>query len=196
MSFTSTRKVSTGALLVWAAMAFGTAQADTLTFNVNNVPSYSPDGPQNIKETFMLSPLATITSIDWNVSLTAYQGSALDQMFLSITGYFGGGVAIEPGYGDSFAGTKSYSGSADLITQGITFAANTDGTVNLEFWDYSNDLPGADGVWNSGTVTIEYSPTAAVPEPATASLMGVGLMAALAWGRRRRSGGSEGRLAG
>lgn len=185
MNRSSARVLWLSGLLVAATLAFGPAHADSLVIDIQNDKSFSPDGAHNVTASYTVSPYALITSVEWDVTLTAHPKSTLEDMFMSISGNLGGGIAIEPGYGDSHAGTQHYAGSADLVAQDITFLANADGSLQIEFWDYSNDRLGADGIWKSGTVTIDYQ-AAPVPEPSTAGMLLLGLAAAGGWQAQRR----------
>jgi autotransporter translocation and assembly factor TamB len=93
-------------------------------------------------------------------------------------------LTFAPGGADFASGSGSYSGSLDLTGLGI--AAGADGKLRIEFSEGFKDfgLNVAEGQWVSGTLTFDVS---AVPEPASAGLMllGLGLVAAA---RRTRRG--------
>ncbi|MDT1883849.1 PEP-CTERM sorting domain-containing protein, partial [Acinetobacter baumannii] len=75
------------------------------------------------------------------------------------------------------SGTGSYSDFFDLVALGLDFSVGVDGILRLEFFEEGfDDIPGADGIWNFGTLTFGVEPAAAeVPEPSTTLLLGAGL---------------------
>jgi PEP-CTERM motif len=80
----------------------------------------------------------------------------------------------------------SSGGILDLasIDPGLPIIFDNDDNIRFEFWEGFDDLPNAvDGVWNSGTITLQFEATA-VPEPATMAVLGLGALAAM---RRRRA---------
>ena len=172
-------------------LALGAARADTRTIDVAGAISHDVEGvAANTTLSIFLAPGAHDTAIGWNVALTAYSGSWLTEMKLSLLESTGArGVNLSPGYADNFSGNASYSslGNVDLVGIANDFYLGSDGLLKLQFFEEINDLAGADGVWNSGLVTVVYS-AAAVPEPAPWLSLSAGLLAFAVWGRRRPGG--------
>jgi len=127
---------------------------------------------------------SVLTSLNWNVTLSAFAPSSLSEMQVS----FGNSSGLElftiaPGALDSVSGTGSYAGFLDLSPFGIS--AGADGVLRLEFSESFKDfaLGQAEGEWIGGSLRFDVSP---VPEPASAALALLGL-AALTMRMRRRS---------
>lgn len=165
------------------------------SFDVSGIFSYDPLGdPLNERFTLALGSGAHITGIGWDVTLFAVAPSWLSEMVVAFgptsDPYF---VFLTPGIADIFPGTRSYSsgGIVDLIGLGLDFFLDADGLLQLEFFedfdDYLNDW---DGIWDSGTIDIEYS-TGDDPDPVPAPgalallLAGAGLLGFA--GLRRRA---------
>jgi hypothetical protein len=128
---------------------------------------------------------AQLTSMDWNVMLNAFVPSSLSEMHVSVGRSDGTNlVNLVPGAADSFSGTGSYSGSLDLT--GLGFGAGADGKLRIEFNEYTKDFAFnvVEGQWVSGNLTFGVS---AVPEPASISLLLLGLGAVAGARRVRRS---------
>ncbi|MCV2349510.1 PEP-CTERM sorting domain-containing protein [Paucibacter sp. Y2R2-4] len=146
-----------------------------------------PGDPGNTVKFFNVGANATIASVDWNVTLTAFGESWLADMQVSFSSSAGNdGVVFTPGT-EFFAGTKTYTGSASLTDLGLAFNVQADGILRVEFSEsWKDGAPGvADGQWDSGNIT--FGVTAAVPEPSTYGLMAVGLIAVGAIARRRKT---------
>lgn len=161
--------------------------AAPLTVDVTGIESHGEIGDgDNTVLTFNVGANSTITSIDYSVNLTANSPSWLSEFGLAFTASDGvQGVVFNPGFGDDFEGTDTYSGSADLIDFGLSFNVGSDGILRLEFYEDFDDFAGADGVWNFGSITFGIEPAvSAVPEPSTALLLGAGVML-IGYGRRR-----------
>jgi hypothetical protein len=168
--------------------------AAPLTIDVAGIQSHGEIGDaDNTVLTFNVGANSTITSIDYSVNLTANSPSWLSELGLMFTSLDGSeGVIFNPGFGDTFEGTDTYSGSADLIDFGLSFNVGSDGILRLEFYEDFDDFVGADGVWNFGTVTFGIEPEfAPVPEPSTALLLGAGIML-IGYGRRRSAAPKKG----
>lgn len=120
---------------------------------------------------------AVLTSLDWNVALTAFAPSALAEMQVSFGSAAGADLlTLSPGSADPFGGSGSYVGSMDLT--GLGLAVGADGLLRIEFSEGFKDfaLDMAEGQWVSGNLTFGIS---AVPEPAGVALLlaGLGLVA-------------------
>lgn len=166
------------------------ATAATLVVDVAGVNSFSDfESGNNSAYSYNVGSGSRITGIAYNVTLTAYEPSWLSEIAL----YFGrsddsAGITLTPGYQNDEPGTGTYTESLSLEDIGLDFAVGADGLLRLEYYEGFDDFDGADGVWNSGTITFTYTPTetGAVPEPATWAMMlaGFGLIGA---GMRRRT---------
>jgi hypothetical protein len=161
--------------------------AAPLTITIAGVESHGEIGDaDNTVLTFNVGNNSTITSIDYSFNLTAIDPSWLSEIGLAFTDSKGNaGVVFNPGDGDTFPGTETYSGSADLIDFGLDFKVGNDGILRLEFYEDFDDFSGVDGIWNFGTITFGIEPEVVdVPEPSTALLLGAGVML-IGYGRRR-----------
>jgi hypothetical protein len=168
--------------------------AAPLTIDVAGVESYGEIGDAgNTVLTFNVGANSTITSIDYLLNLTAIDPSWLSEIGLSFTDSDGiEGVVFNPGFGDEFEGTDTYTGSASLVDLGLAFKVGGDGILRLEFYEDFDDFGGPDGIWNFGTITFGVEPeVVAVPEPSTALLLGAGIMM-LGYGRRRSAAQKKG----
>jgi hypothetical protein len=145
-----------------------------------------------------LGPRAHLNTMAWDVTLTADEGSFLNEAYMQLSDsrewnqmYFLPSFLADPN-GGYHAGTEHYPGSVDFrhldtgAEQGdYSFSVNADGILRLEFAENMDELPGADAIWNSATFTFGYS-IAAVPEPSTYAMMVLGLGAIGAVARRRK----------
>lgn len=194
MSLRSLRKLLVSLSLLACTSAF----AAPLVVNVAGAESFGEYGDSsNTVLTYNVGANVTITGISYNVNLTAFTPSWLSELSLA----FGNSaqtdvVAFNPGFGDDGAGTGIYADSADLVDLGLSFQVGADGILRLEFFEDYDDFDGADGIWNSGTITfltdaVDVPPSGDVPEPASALLVGAGLAAMGYAGRRRRLGSNK-----
>ena len=170
-------------LVSLSLLACTSVVAAPLVVNVAGVESYGEIGDTgNTVLTFNVGAFATITSIAYNVNLTAFSPSYLSEIGL----YFGDtdqstGVFFTPGFADDATGTGTYADSANLVDFGLAFQVGADGLLRLEFFeDFDDASVSPDGIWNFGTITfttdaVDVPPGVEVPEPATGMLMGAGL---------------------
>ncbi len=124
-----------------------------------------------------------VTGIGWDVTIEAFSPSWYHEMGVELASSTGDGVIVVPGEGDTFSGgPASYSsnGIIDFISQGLDYSVNADGILRLEFFeDFDDWQVNPDGVWNSGTITVQH----VVPAPSSFALLGFGGLVAV---RRRR----------
>ena len=181
--------------LAFFACASLSAAPMTISIDVAGTPSVGlTDDPDNTVRLLNVGANSTITSVSYNVSLTAFAPSWLQEIGLVIeTSARGNGPSrfLQPGLLDERPGSESYADTIDLVAEGLSFAVGADGILRLEFAEFFNDeaiVP--DGIWNSGTIIFGYDTVVAeVPEPTTSLLMGAGLAMLGYAGRRRRAAG-------
>ena len=150
--------------------------AAPLTFDVSGIQSFGARGqPGNPVYTFDVGANATITSVSYNVNLTAFTPSWLSEVGLSVSdSALVDGIVLTPGFGVDASGTGTYTAFSDLVAQGLSFSVGADGMLRLEFYEgFDDEDLSPDGIWNVGTVTFNFAgdpvdPGADVPEPASA----------------------------
>ncbi|WP_306395811.1 PEP-CTERM sorting domain-containing protein [Telluria beijingensis] len=187
MSLKTFKKLLVGLSFLASASAF--AAPVSITVDLFDIPSYGGLGdPDNFVGTVDVGANSTITSIAFDLTLTALDPSYLSEMVVAFESTdFANGVFFTPGLGDEFPGSASYSGFADLVDLGLSFQVGTDGLLRVEFFeDWDDYFFGTDGFWNGsftfGVDTIDApSP---VPEPASALLLAAGLATMRYAGRR------------
>lgn len=134
---------------------------------------------------------ALLNSVSWNLTLNALDPSLLSEMQLSFGSASGLDlVTVTPAGFDPFSGTGSYVSGADLSALGLV--VGSDGLLRIEFSEGFKDFaPGTpEGQWVSGTLSFDVS-AAAVPEPASAALVLLGLGLVGAQHRRAKRGASS-----
>lgn len=174
-------------IAVTAASVAGAAEQYQV-LNVAGIQSYDSQGePGNTVIELNLGAQSMVTSLAWNVDITAYAPSWLSEMEVHFTSSNGGGVIFTPSF-TSASGSEHLQGSASLEDLGLAFEVGSDGKLRIEFSEGFKDMnPGeADGQWDAGSFTIGY--VSAVPEPSTYAMMLLGLIAVGAVARRRQQG--------
>jgi len=145
-------------------------------------------GVGNTVLSFNVAAGSSIVGIGWDVNITANTPSWLSEMAVGFRNTDNtGGVNLTVGVGADMPGTAAYSsgGVLDLIGLGLSFTANANGLVRVEFYESFNDPEvNPDGIWNSGSMTLQVVP---VPEPATYGMMALGLLAVGTFVRRRKA---------
>ncbi|WP_137171615.1 PEP-CTERM sorting domain-containing protein [Massilia sp. HP4] len=190
MSLNSLKKLFAGLSLLACSSVF----AAPVTIDVGGIQSGGQFGDsRNTVYSYNVGAGATILSVNYSFNVTAYSPSWLSEIGFAISdSSVTEGVLFTPGFLSDFGGTASYSDNVILADEGLGFNVGADGLLRVEFYDDFNDSAvNPDSIWNFGTITITYSPdidppTTDVPEPATALLMGAGIMM-MGYGRRRRT---------
>lgn len=162
--------------------------AAPLVVDVTGIQSWGLQGSAgNTVLTYNVGAGATVTSIGYNVNITAISPSWLSEISVKFTDSIGNGVQLKPSAND-VQGTASYSGYFELSDFDLDLQVGADGILRLEFYESFNDYLGVDGSWNFGTLTFGITPLAVVdvPEPGTGMLLGAGL-GVMACAVRRRT---------
>ncbi|MBS0187156.1 MAG: PEP-CTERM sorting domain-containing protein [Planctomycetes bacterium] len=171
-----------------AGLAVAATAANGAIFNLtlNEVDSNDEYGsPINVVQTINTAIAnGHVISIGWDVTIYADTPSWLSEASVAIENSSqSGGVFLSPGFGDDFSGISAYSsgGLIDLIGLGLDFNLDPDGQLRFEFFEDFDDFPSDwDGIWISGTISVEIED---VPAPSGLAMLG---LVGLAAGRRRR----------
>lgn len=172
-------------------LALPTAQAAPVEVNVAGAQSINLLGESgNTVWLIAVGANAVLNSLSWDVTLSATDPSLLSEMQLSFGASSGLDLlTLAPGAADGFSGSGHYSGTLNL--SGLGLSVGEDGLLRLEFSEAYKDLaPGvAEGQWLSGQLVFDVS-AAAVPEPASVTLMllGLGVLGLASRSRRRMRG--------
>jgi hypothetical protein len=171
-----------GAGVVACALTAAASAQESLVVDVSGIESFNTLGSvENTVLTFELLPNATVVGLEWDVVLQANGGSWLNEMSIAFGSTAEDFVFFAPSGTNSPGGNlpEANSGSANLVDLGLAFDVAGDGILRMEFYESFYDtgvVP--NGVWVSGTITVQY-----VPAPAGLALLGA---AGLAGNRRRR----------
>jgi len=145
---------------------------------------YGDTTPGNVVAGYNIGANSHVIGIGWDVDLYADSPSWLSELTVAFEDSAQTtGVFLAPGAGDNFSGASTYSsgGVVDLVGLVLDFNVGPDGILRLEYFEgYDDYLDDWDGIWEGGTLTVEY---VAVPAPGAAALFGAGGLIAL---RRRR----------
>lgn len=189
MSIHTIRSLILGLSFVCTSLFAAPIPLPPLVVDVTGVPSYGLVGdPGNTVWTFNVGANTTITSLSWEVQLSADLPSWLSEIRLSFTDSTGNGVIISLTDGFNLPGTVTDAGMIDLTAANLDFSVGSDGILRLEFYEKFDDfIDLADAQWDAGTLTfgLAGAPTD-VPEPGTLALMGVSLLLVGNRVRRRR----------
>lgn len=173
-------------------LASTSLHAAQMTVDINGIDSYgSFRSPDNAVLNYNIGANSYITGVTYSVNITAYSPSWLSEMGFAFTNSkVTDGVLLTPAFIYDDPGTGTFSSALNLVLQNLDFYVGADGILRLEFYEEFNDSSvSPDGRWNFGSITFEYTPEVvnAVPEPATALLLGGGAMLMGFISRRRRS---------
>ncbi|RZI56482.1 MAG: PEP-CTERM sorting domain-containing protein [Rubrivivax sp.] len=172
--FAAASVVAASALL---GLASAPAQATPVAIDVGGAQSINLQGEAgNTVWLIDVGANAVLNSLSWSLDLEAFAPSVLSEMQVS----FGGSDGLDlltfaPGGADFASGVGSYAGLLDLSPFGMRVGA--DGLLRLEFSEaYKDFAPGvAEGQWLRGRLSFDVTAVSAVPEPASAALVLVGL---------------------
>jgi hypothetical protein len=179
----SIRAWSAASLLRAAALAAGLAMAGTaataatpqsFSFGFGNIASVGEEGdPANVTLSFDIGRQSRVIGFSWDVAVTAFEPSWLSELTVSVANHRGEGFYFSPVLDLDESGSASSSGSVDLLNAGLAFSVLSRGTLNVEFFEFYDDLAdAADGRWDRGEFSILYAP---IPEPSSFALFAAGI---------------------
>lgn len=187
MGLEALKRSAIGAAVAVAALAAAPAQAGIVVVDVSLIFSNDELGnPNNEVLSVAVGAWQNVVKVSWDVELYADSPSWLSELAVDISGVNGNGITLSPGVGVNNSGAQTFVGSFDLMANQLTFQADATGNLRMEFFELFDDFTNAppdnwDGIWRTGSITIET-----IPEPATYGLMGVALLGAAFASRRRR----------
>lgn len=161
------------------------SQANTLSIDINAIASSGEFlDAGNTVLTYNIGANSVIKSVTYDVVLEAFSPSWLSEMGAAMTDSSTlNGFLLRPAFGTNAAGLSTFAGTVDLTASGLGFAVGQDGLLRVEFAEDASDGLRPDGLWRSGTISVEFA--AAVPEPETYALMALGLAGVFVAARRR-----------
>lgn len=176
-------------IIVTAALAASAASARaqergviTTAVDIGGMPSMDGLGdPDNAVMSVALASGAHVTGLGYDVAFSAFGQAWLSEMGIFVGDSSGvAGTSLLPGTGSNFPGTTlaTSGGIIDLVGLGADFHLAEDGLLRLEFWQIGGVPDAQDGLWDSGTLAVQW-----VPAPSSLALLALGGVVA---GRRRR----------
>lgn len=172
------------------AQPTGAVPLATNVINVSGIQSFFEFGETgNVILNINIGPNSAVNGIGWDVIVSAFAPSYLSELTVSFEDSAQtDGVFLTLGPDDTNPGlNQAYNsgGIVDLIPLGFNFNVGPDGILRVEFFeDFDDTEVNPDGIWNSGSLTIQYAP---IPEPATYGMMALGALGVLAAARRRKA---------
>lgn len=138
------------------------------------------DDPSNVVLTESVGADAVMTGLGWNVTITTFGTSRLNDAIVYIDGsdLDGSGVFVIPGGLDAFPGTGTYDsgGIVDLTDNGIpNIPVLPDGDLYIQFFEGFDDIPDApDCIYEPGstyTLALIGPPAEEIPTLSTLGLI-------------------------
>jgi hypothetical protein len=158
---------------------------DTIVHFTGSALKFTPQGPQTVESGSQIH-LGTFT-----VTFCCDRGDndvILDNTAFQLSIYVPGLVDGTPDATDTASVKGKVNLRADTITidfNNLSFSANgANFVLDSKRWGLPA-IGSVDGITGTGLIDVQATVTSAVPEPATMSLIGVGLLGAGMWRRRR-----------